>query len=523
MAAPFQMNAQEYAQLPEEIHLAEGVRALDRFAIDACGIEGFELMSKAARFAFHVLLKSWPDCQQLIILCGGGNNAGDGYILASLASKRGIRVYILYASPPDKLAGDALKAYHESQQFKVPCQAFDADLFQQYLVADHCIIVDALLGTGLNAEVRDHYADIIRATNHQTRPVLAIDIPSGLSTDTGMPMGIAIRAQVTATFIGIKLGLLTGEGRSYAGKICYSNLDLAETILQHRPPVARRLDVNNLLSTVLPRQRTVHKGHCGHVLIIGGNKGFGGAVMLASQAAARMGAGLSSVITQPCHRAAILSRLPEVMVHCPENLDVVNSLISKADVIVIGPGLGTDAWSEKMLFAALNSDKPLVLDADALNILAAGELFQSLLKTAVARSQSSLVMTPHPGEAARLLGTTTAILQSDRLESLKALHNKFGGNIVLKGSGSLILTQQKQISLCPYGNPGMASGGMGDVLSGMIGSLIAQGFDSGFALQLAVTLHARAADIASACDGERGLLASDLIADCRRLLNGILS
>ena len=513
------MTDDEYAQLPSSLYLAEDVRELDRFAIEECGIDGFELMTKAARFAFHTLVKTWPKCDSLIVLCGSGNNAGDGYIMAALAHKRGMVVSVFYASPPERLKGDAREAYLSCQQQGVTCLEFAASTFQQHVASANTVIVDALLGTGLNTEVRGNYAEMIQAANTALRPIFAVDVPSGLCSNTGQVLGLAIRASVTATFIALKLGLFTGHGREYAGRICFSRLELGSEILDHRPAVATRLDLNKLLSKVRARARSTHKGQCGHVMIIGGDIGFGGAVIMASKAAARMGAGLSSVITQASHRTALLSNLPEAMVHSPENLGEIEQLLRKADVIVIGPGLGQSAWSEKMLFAALNAKKPLVLDADALNLLAHNSNFQQLIHCAEEVVRANYVFTPHPGEAARLLMVSSESIQSDRLNSLKALHAKWGGNILLKGSGSLIITQQEQLSLCPYGNPGMASGGMGDVLSGLIGGLMAQGFEAGFALELAASLHARAADITSEADGERGLLASDLIPLARQLLN----
>lgn len=510
----------DYERLPSLLYLAEDVRELDRFAIEECAIDGFELMSKAARFAFHALLKTWPKCQSLVVLCGSGNNAGDGYIMASLAHKRGMAVTVLFASAPERLKGDAQQAYLSCKQQQVPCLEFSLSVFQQRLESKQSVIVDALLGTGLNTAVTGNYADIIQAANSQSQPILAVDVPSGLCSNTGQVLGIAVRANLTVSFIGLKLGLFTGHGREYAGNIRYSNLELAREILEHRPAVATRLDLKTLLSKISPRGRSTHKGQCGHVMIIGGDIGFGGAIILASKAAARMGAGLTSVITHTSHRTALLSNLPEAMVHSPESLDIIEQLLSKADVIVIGTGLGQTAWSEKMLYAALTSKKPLVMDADALNLLAQNEEnFQQLIQSANETLKANFVFTPHPGEAARLLNVSTEDIQSDRLKSLKDLHSKWGGNILLKGSGSLIINHQKQLSLCPYGNPGMASGGMGDVLSGLIGGLMAQGFETGYALELAVTLHGRAADIASYKNGERGLLASDLIPIARQLLN----
>ena len=234
-----------------------------------------------------------------------------------------------------------------------------------------------------------------------------------------------------------------------------------------------------------------------------------------------MGAGLTSVITQEAHRCALLSSIPEVMLQSSQNMQTIEEFLTKADVLVIGPGLGKSAWSEKMLLAALNSQKPLVIDADALNLLS--ERYASFVDLEIFK-KAKHVLTPHPGEAARLLSSedkklNASDIQANRVLALEELHKKWGNTILLKGSGSLLCSDSGDISLCPYGNPGMASGGMGDVLSGLIAGLIAQGIDPSYALQLAVCLHAQAADIASSEFGERGILASDLIPIARQLLN----
>jgi hydroxyethylthiazole kinase-like uncharacterized protein yjeF len=510
-----------YSRLPQTLYTAQSVREMDRYALDDKGIDGFELMNKAARFSFHALVKEWPNTENLMVLCGSGNNAGDGYIVAALAKKRGWHVHILFASAPEKLKGDALSAYQLCLDAEVDCKAFSKAKFNSLCKKENTIIVDALLGTGLKSDVLDLYAEIIKEANGQTCPILAIDIPSGLSANTGQALGVAIRADLTATFIGLKIGLFTGSGRNYSGKIIFSDLDLESEMFAHISPVAQRLDLELLLTHLAPRPRDAHKGNCGHAMIIGGDLGYGGAIILAASATARMGAGLTTVITQEVHRTALLSSIPEVMIQTSQNMQNIEKSLTKADVIVIGPGLGKSAWSEKMLLAALNSQKPLVIDADALNLLS--EKFPCLVDLE-AFKQAKHVLTPHPGEAAHLLSSNenkfnATSIQTDRVLALKELHQKWGNNILLKGSGSLICSDSGEVSLCPYGNPGMASGGMGDVLSGLIAGLIAQGISPAYSLQLAVCLHAQAADLASFEFGERGLLASDLIPIARQLLN----
>ena len=506
----------EYSLLPKLLYSAQAVREMDRFAIAEQGVDGFELMNKAARFSFHALVKQWPDTKNIVVLCGSGNNAGDGYIVAALAKKRGWNVEVFFASPPEKLKGDALAAYHECLETQTTCKAFDQLTFKKLCKNKNTVVVDALLGTGLNSEVKGIYAEIIETTNQQDCPILAIDIPSGLSADTGEAFGLAIKANLTATLIGLKIGLFTSSGRHYSGIIDFSDLDLEMNQFKHIAPIADRLDLNYLLKELAPRPRDAHKGNCGHAMIIGGDLGYGGAIVLAATATTRMGAGLTTVITQAAHRTALLSSIPEAMIHTSQNMQDVEQTLAKADVVIIGPGLGQSAWSEKMLLAALNSDKPLVIDADALNLLSTK--FSSFIEASTFRAKHH-IFTPHPGEAARMLKSSTSEIQSDRVIAIKALQEKWDGTMLLKGSGSLICSTENSVSLCPYGNPGMASGGMGDVLSGLIGGLLAQGLEPGYALKLAVCIHAKAADIASNEFGERGLLASDLIPIARQLLN----
>jgi NAD(P)H-hydrate epimerase len=271
------------------------------------------------------------------------------------------------------------------------------------------------------------------------------------------------------------------------------------------------LDLKKLQCLLPPRERNAHKGLFGHVLVIGGDTGMGGAVALAAEAAARTGAGLTGVATQPAHVAAILARRPEIMVTGVTSGQALEPLLARPSLLVVGPGLGHSAWSEQMLQQATLCGLPLVLDADGLNLLAAGRVVRE-------PRRDNWILTPHPAEAARLLGVTTADIQQDRSAAARALQQRYGGVIVLKGAGTLVCGPDGITGSCTGGNPGMASGGMGDVLAGIIGGLLAQGLTATDAASLGVCLHAEAADIA-ARQGERGLLASDLLAPLRSLVN----
>ncbi|MET0356668.1 MAG: NAD(P)H-hydrate dehydratase, partial [Cellvibrio sp.] len=296
------------------------------------------------------------------------------------------------------------------------------------------------------------------------------------------------------------------------GEVVLSDLAIPADIYLKEEPVAEQLHLIDLLQYLPSREADAHKGDFGHVLVIGGDKGYGGAVIMAAEAAARAGAGLVSVATQPEHVSAILTRCPEVMVRGVVSGLELEALLARPTVIVIGPGLGRSPWSEQMLQQALKSGLPLVIDADALNILAEGRVMPNITP------RTNWLFTPHPGEAGRLLGIDTQAINADRFASLSSIQQKFGGAVILKGAGSLVLGESGIIGVVTDGNPGMATGGMGDVLSGILGALIAQGLSVEEAAQLGATLHASAADLAAEKVGQRGLLATDIIPYVSKLL-----
>lgn len=492
--------------LPIRLYRAEQVRALDHCAIHEFNIPGIRLMRRAGLATFNCLMQRWPQIGSVSVWCGSGNNGGDGYVIAGLAKRRGLKVQLVQVGAQDKLQGDALLACEWASQEGV--------IFTPYrdeLLPEGEVVVDALLGTGLAGDVRGIYATAIAAISGSELPVIAVDIPSGLCSDTGAILGQSINANATVTFIGLKQGLLTGQGPACCGTLYYDDLAVPEQVYERVDAAAQRIDAQRLSSWIPARKRDAHKGDFGRVLVVGGNLGMGGAALMASQAAGRTGAGLVNVATRPEHLSAVLARCPEVMAHAVNSGQDLEPLIEGMDVIVIGPGLGRNAWSEQMLRAVLASDRPLVVDADALNLISAGKANHS--------HRDDWLLTPHPGEAARLLGVDTAVIQSDRFDAVGKLQSKYGGVAVLKGAGSLICDgQDSPITLCSGGNPGMASGGMGDVLSGILGSLVAQGYSLSESAKLGVSLHAAAADRAAQA-GERGMLATDLLPHIRNLVN----
>lgn len=494
-------------ELPEALYTAAQAQELDRLAI-AHRIPGLKLMERAGWAAFDLLRARWPRARRIAVVCGPGNNGGDGYVVARLAHDAGLAVALLTLGESEKTKGSA-----EAERKKCKSAGVPIKKFQHELLAGQDLIVDALLGIGLQREVEGEWRAVIEAMNSSHAPILAVDIPSGLQADTGRVMGAAARAQATMTFIGLKAGLFTGAGRDHAGEIFFNGLEVPPEIYKKVPMAARRVTEASLRNLLPRRRRGMHKGDAGHVLIIGGDRGMPGAARLAGEAAYRAGAGLVTLATHPEHAAQISAARPELIVHGVPSAAELRRLLPRADVIAVGPGLGRGKWGEALLGAALDASLPLVLDADALNILAGDPL-----------RHKDWILTPHPGEAARLLGMTKEEIQADRFAAAHELVASFGGVCVLKGAGTLIASlslHEGVISLCDRGNPGMASAGMGDVLTGVIAGLRAQGLNSAAAARLGVWLHATAGDDAAAT-GEIGMLASDLFPFIRGRLNRLV-
>jgi ADP-dependent NAD(P)H-hydrate dehydratase / NAD(P)H-hydrate epimerase len=489
--------------LPRELWTAAQVRELDRRAIADHGIPGRELMERAGAFALDTLLRRRPATRAITVVCGAGNNGGDGYVVARLARRAGLQVQMLAVADPEALRGDAAAACADFREAGGEIVRWDG-------AGDpggDGPLVDALLGTGLDRELGGAWRAAVEAINAAGRPVLALDLPSGLHADTGRVMGTAVAAELTACFIGLKLGLFTDRGRALAGEVAFSALDTPGRLDHGLVPAARRLEPAVLGDWLPPRPRDAHKGRFGHVLVIGGDEGMGGAARLAAEAALRAGAGLVSVATRPAHVAPILAARPELMcrgVAAPAELE---AMLARATVVAVGPGLGRSAWGQALLQAALESGLPCVLDADALNLLSEAP-----------RRSDRWVLTPHPGEAGRLLDSDAAAVEADRPAAARALRARYGGVIVLKGAGTLVCGAGAPLWLCDRGNPGMASGGMGDVLTGLIAGLAAQLGDLERAACAGVLAHALAADDA-ALRGERGLLAGDLLEALRPWVN----
>ncbi|MDO9162238.1 MAG: NAD(P)H-hydrate dehydratase [Methylococcaceae bacterium] len=485
-------------QLPIKLYRAAQARELDRLTIEEYGIPGITLMSRAGKALFQSLQQHWPQARSIAVFCGAGNNAGDGYIVARLALIAGYSVCVYAVSDPEQLKGDARTAWQQYLEVDGRVLSFKAEL-----VINTEVVVDAMLGTGLDRPVTGLYVDAILVINNQQAKVVAVDIPSGLHADTGNVLGNAVIADVTVTFIALKQGLFTGLAADYCGEIEFASLAVPDAVFDQVNATAARV----VYQPMPPRKRCAHKGHNGHVLIIGGDKGYSGAARMAGEAALRVGAGLVSVATRAEHAGLMNLNRPELMCHGVESAEQLLPLLEKADVIVLGPGLGQGDWALDLFDLVINIEKPVVIDADGLNLLAALPVHHH-----------NRVLTPHPGEAARLLSCSTADIQQDRFTAALAIQAKYGSIAIVKGAGTVIASEDG-LSVANTGNPGMASGGMGDVLAGVIGGLLAQGLSLQQAAQQGVYIHGLAADKAAQHGGERGLLASDLMSYLRILVN----
>lgn len=490
--------------LPHALYTAEQTRSLDRIASEQYDLPASVLMTRAGTAALKLLQNKWPDAKHIVVICGVGNNGGDGFELARQALSEAIQPTVFQFGDAQVMSAEALAAREQCLAAGVKIQPFENDI----PVCD--LIVDALMGTGLNRPVEGVLAQAIEAINSASKqtPVLSLDIPSGLHADTGQALGFAVNATVTLSYIGLNVGLFTGEAADHCGQINFDSLGVPAAVYGEVPATANRLSLHQYQPQLAPRKRTAHKGLFGHLLIVGGDHGMSGAVRMAAEAGARTGAGLTSVATRTAHAPFVTMMRPEIMSHGVEAAESIKPLLNAASAVTLGPGLGQGQWSQELFNQTIASGLPMVVDADALNLL-----------SHAAEYHDNWILTPHPGEAARLLGCSTKDIQADRLAAVQALQKRYGGVVVLKGAGTLVFDGKAPIHLSDFGNPGMASGGMGDVLAGIIGGLLAQHFSLLDAACLGVILHGMAADKATELDGERGLLATDLLPHLRHFAN----
>ncbi|MBU6421457.1 MAG: NAD(P)H-hydrate dehydratase [Gammaproteobacteria bacterium] len=487
-------------QLPDALYSIAQMRELDRRAIEKNKIAARELMARAGAAAWQSLRQRWPKAKHIVVFAGAGNNAGDGYVLAALAQRAKCRVTVVTPGAGARLSGIAGAARKRYLALKGKEQKFSGTL-----PADADVIVDALFGIGLDRPLQDRWLEAVQVMNAAGRPVVSLDIPSGLHAGSGAALGAAVHASLTVTFIALKPGMFTGDGPACCGEVELAGLKVPAKAFADIAPAARLIADGE--ARLPRRQRSAHKGNFGHVLVIGGDHGMAGAVRLTAEAALRTGAGLVSVITRPLHVSGLLAGLPEAMVLGTDDPADIMTLLARATVVAIGPGLGQSDWARILLARVLDTPLPLVVDADALNLLAAHPL-----------TRGQWILTPHPGEAGRLLQQPAAQVQKDRLQAAWQIAEKYRAVAVLKGAGSIVAEAPDTPAICRHGNPGMAAPGMGDALTGVIAALVAQGLPLAEAARAGVELHALAGDQA-AQSGERGLLARDLIGALRVLVN----
>ncbi|WP_169303028.1 NAD(P)H-hydrate dehydratase [Thalassotalea mangrovi] len=485
--------------IPQQAYHAETVRDNELTIAARLGLMSMQLMQFAGDSAFNLLRQRYPKAKTILVLCGSGNNAGDGLILARLARAANFHVYVHSVVNPDKLNGDAKRA---CQQFIEQGGQFHK--FNDIDVSRIDVIVDGLLGTGLTGKVRENYRYVIELINQLNAPILSLDVPSGLNANTGMPMGCAVHADATVTFVALKHGLLTGQAADYCGQVFLAGLGIQDEFAK-----LCNDDVGIIANDNVPflrrRCRSSHKGDSGRVLLVGGNQSTMGAISLAGQASLRCGAGLVSIACHPQYRGFLLASCPEMMLVTDFEEQLTEQLKS-ADSIVLGPGLGLDEWAQQLFVKTLNTDKPMIVDGDGLTLLAQSQ-----------HSRDNWILTPHPKEAARLLNISVAQVMADRFEAVKSIALQYGGICILKGAGTLI-SDGVQVAINTSGNPGMASGGMGDLLTGILAALRLQSATDFEACCTGVFFHGKAADLACE-DGEKGMLASDLLPILRQLVN----
>ncbi len=492
----------------DRLYTAERVRELDRRAIEDHGIRGYDLMRRAGRAAFRLLRLRWPSARRIAVYCGGGNNGGDGLVVARLAREAGFTVEAGLAGDPERLqgaAGEAWRAWVDAGGTAAPLDVVDP--------ARADVIVDALLGTGLDRPVRGAIADAIEAINGVATPALALDIPSGLQADTGAVMGLAVKADATITLIGHKRGLFTAAGPDCTGAVFSDGLEVPAAVYADDDPAVEVIN-RSAVARALPRHRPgAHKGDRGRVLVVGGDHGYAGAPRLAAEAALRAGAGLITVATRAAHAPALAAARPELMARgIEEPASELPALLAVSDMVVAGPGLGSGEWGRAVLDTIRQAGPGRVLlDADALNLMAAEP----------ALAPTPTVVTPHPGEAGRLLGIETGAVQADRFAALDGLIDRCGCTVVLKGVGTLVGTAGQCTALLPGARPELGVGGTGDVLSGLIAGLLSQGLTGHDAACAGVWLHATAANAASGGGHGRPSLPSELGAAAATVVQGL--
>lgn len=478
----------------EPILSAEAVKTLEQSFLHT-SFDPDVLVKKAGKALAKEVVKCWPRARRVTIFCGSGNNGADGYSAAIHLHEQGITPVLV----PLMLKR---KGTASMEQMRAQCEALGLTVIENphHALHEADVVIDAVLGNGQRAtELPMFLQTSLLAIKNCGLPVLAVDIPTGIIASSGEVLPHAVAASRTMAFIAARMAHRSGDAAAFCGDVSVETLGLN---VANAPQDAICL-VKQKQALFPPRPVNSHKGRQGHLLVIGGNHGMGGAALLAAEAALRSGAGKVTVLTRPEHVTAFLARTPELMVRGITKTPSIKQWLISADAVVLGPGLGNDAWAKNLWRQTIESDLPLLCDADAITLW-------KLLSPKV--RQAPTVFTPHPGEAARLLACSAKQVQHSRLQSLQALMNKLEATIVLKGNGTLISSLDSVPLLLNCGNPGMAIGGMGDILSGIVGALLAQQYEPDRAACLGAWWHGRAADRVAEKRGQIGLLPTDVIA-----------
>ncbi len=467
----------------KKLYNSQAIKHIDRCAAGYLKISSFELMQQAAQAVYSYVQHE----AKILIVTGVGNNAGDGFVMATLALENQQRIQVWSLVTVDKLPADAKKA---AQLYK----AKGGEIIYEAPIEPFNCVVDAIFGTGLNRKVGGKFASAIGWINQQSSPVLAVDIPSGLDANTGVIQGCCVKADKTITLLNPKIGLYTNWGKNQCGQVYLEALAVPDEVYDEVKASCFLLDKRALSHRVFMRNENSHKGSFGAVVVVGGHDAMFGALVLSGQSVLRSGAGLVEVVSN--HKLACLISIaqPDLIAA----IDLASSrLLSKAEVLAIGPGLGLNQESRDVLDYCLSQKKRMVIDADALTLIAQQHEFNG-----------DVVLTPHPKEAASLLQVSIETIQSNRVKYALEISKKYNSIVALKGSGTVIAQPCGTTYVCPFGYSGMATAGMGDVLTGIIAGLMAQGFSSIDAANTAVVWHALAAQ---ACNKGTGLMASDVI------------
>jgi NAD(P)H-hydrate epimerase len=494
---------------------------LDRRTIEECGIPGIVLMENAGRGTIEFMASQFPRLSsgRVAILCGRGNNGGDGFVIARYLMARGTQVNVYLLSSKGQVKGDAktnleilLRVGGNLQE--VPnTESFDA--LREEIVS-HELFVDAIFGTGLNSEVSGYYADVIDCLNESDRPIVAVDIPSGLDANTGKPLGTCISAAATATFGLPKLGHMMYPGLSHVGRLEVVDIGIPPNLVAEEGIQNHVIESSDIRSTLKgPRQPESHKGDFGHLLAIAGSIGKTGAAAMCCDAAIRVGVGLVTLGIPSSLNAIMEVKLTEPMTNpLPEtesaslSLDAYDPIMAMTEgktALVLGPGISTAEETMDLVRQLIRSvTLPMVIDADGITALAAD-------RHALHDAKGPIILTPHPGEMGRLLGVRSGEVQEDRLGVARRAALEFGCHIVLKGARSLVATPSGDVFINPTGNPGMATGGIGDILTGMVGGFVCQRLSPTDAAKAGTYLHGLAGDRALPSRGERALIATDLL------------